>query len=72
MKSISVVEYTINRSIIRTSSQLQIEEAVMTENTLRFFLASSSPIFSSEIIERIGMCSEKKEVNNLVCKILSW
>ena len=65
MESISAVEYTINRLIMRISSQLQIEEVVIIENASRFFLASSSSIFSSDIIERIRMYSEKG-VNNLV------
>ena len=54
IKSISIVEYLVNRSIIHTTTQLQIENVVMEENTSRFSLAYSSPIFEQSAIDKIS------------------
>ena len=54
MKSISAVEYLVNRSIIRTTIQLQMEEVVMKENTYHFTLAYSSSVFQKDIIKQIS------------------
>ena len=45
LKSILAVEYTINRTIIRATNQIKVEEAIMQENVSRFLLAYSLPIF---------------------------
>ena len=37
LKVISIVEYLVNGSIICTTAQLQIEEAMIKENTTRFY-----------------------------------
>ena len=52
MKLISAIEYKVNGMIVRITSQLQIEEAIMSENSTRFLLAFSSLIFTSGIIEK--------------------
>ena len=54
MNVISAVKYMVNESIIRISSQLQMKEAIMTENESRFLLACSSPVFNPTIIEKLG------------------
>ena len=41
-KSILAVEYTYKGCTIRASSQIQVEQAVMAENSKRFILAYSS------------------------------
>ena len=66
MKSISAAEYKVNGTIIRSSSQLQMEKAIMTENSSYFSLAYSSLIFSRDIIERIGNIGELREVEDLI------
>ena len=45
MKSISSVEYSVNGTVIRSLTKLEIEEAIMKENSSRFRLAHSSPLF---------------------------
>jgi len=50
VKSINAIEYTINGNTIRTSSQLEIEEVVISENLNRFKLAYNSPIFKANIL----------------------
>ena len=54
MKSISSVEYLVNGTVIRLSTKLEIEEATMKENSLRFRLAYSSSLFYREAIKLIG------------------
>ena len=66
MKSILAVEYMVNGSIIRTLSQLQMEVAIMSENSSHFSLANSSLIFTVEIIKKIGRFCETKEVESLI------
>ena len=66
MKSILAVEHKVNGTIVRTTSQLQIEEAIISENSIYFSLASSSPVFTTKIIERIGRLANSKEVDDLI------
>ena len=47
------MEYFMEGLIIRMSTQIKIEEAVMQENALRFSLAYSSLVFSRNIINKI-------------------
>ena len=54
LRSILAIEYTVNGSIVRTTNQIEIEEAVMQENTSRFLLAYFSLVFSKEIITDLG------------------
>ena len=54
MKSIFTVEYLVNGSIIRTTTQLQMEEVVIKENTYHFLLAYSFPVFQKDIIKQIS------------------
>jgi len=44
----------------------------MSENSTHFSLASSSPIFTSGIIERIGKIAESKEIEDLICNNASF
>ena len=66
MKSISAIEYKVNSTIIRSSSQLQMEEAIMMENSSYFSLAYSSLMFPSDIIKQIGNIGELREVEDLI------
>ena len=50
LKLISKIEYKENRCLIRTSSQIKIEEAMIRENSKRFTLAYSSSLFSPNIL----------------------
>ena len=50
LKSISAVEYVVDETVIRTSTQIEIEEVIMKENASRFSLAYSYPVFSKNII----------------------
>jgi len=56
----------VNGIIIWTTTQLQIEEAVISENANRFSLALSSPIFDRGMIERIGTMGQALEVYELI------
>ena len=58
MKSISSVEYSINGTIIRSMSKLELEEAIIRENSTRFKLAYSSPLFHLKNIKQIGSYSQ--------------
>ena len=51
IKSILSVEYSINGTIIRSISKLELEEAIMKENSTRFKLAYSSSLFHLENIK---------------------
>ena len=66
MKPISAVEYKDNRCLIRATSQLKIEEAIMNENNKRFKLVYSSPLFNRNILYQIGYCAEKKAADELL------
>ena len=68
MKAISAVEYLVNGSIICNTTQLQIEEAVMKENAIYFSLACSSPVFSINILQKLGMKGQTKKVRDLIRK----
>jgi len=41
-KAILEVEYSIEGSIVRVSSQIRVEQAIMAENSQQFVLAYSS------------------------------
>ncbi|MFN9957528.1 MAG: hypothetical protein ACK55I_30850, partial [bacterium] len=43
-----------------------MEEAIIRENTTRFSLAYSSPIFEKDIIEKIGSIAQTDEVKDLI------
>ena len=66
MKLISAIEYKDNRCLIRVTSQLKIEEAIMNENSKRFKLAYSSPLFKRNILNQIDYCAEKKAADKLL------
>ena len=68
MKLILAVKYKVNSTIVRTTLQLKMEEAIMLENSTYFSLAYSSPVFTTKIIERIGRLANSKEVNDLIHK----
>ena len=65
MRSISEIECRHNGCIIRTSSQLKIEQVIMNENSKRFTLAYSSPLFRSDILNQIGTCAENQAASDL-------
>ena len=68
MKAILIVEYLINGMIIRISIQYQMEEAVMNENSTRFSLENTLPIFNPEIIKRIENLDQSNEAQDLIYK----
>ena len=68
MKAILAVEYLINRTIIRTLLQHQIEEVVMNKNFTRFSLACTLSIFNLEIIKRIGNLGQSDKAQDLIHK----
>ena len=53
MKQISSVEYEVSSIIIRSSTQVEMEEAIITENSHRFQLACSLPLFHRDILRQI-------------------
>ena len=67
MKSISAVEYTSNGNIIRSTTQIEMEQAIITENTQWFQLTRIALVFYRDIILIIGSCIQ----NNLVQSIIS-
>ena len=66
MKSISAVEYLVNRNLIYVSDKISAEEAIMIENASHFSLAYSSSIFEQNIIEKIGELDQIEEAKNLI------
>ena len=66
MNSISVVEYLVNGNLIYASDKISVEEAIIMENTSRFSLAYSSPIFEQNIIKKIGELGQTEESKNLI------
>ena len=66
MTSISAVEYMLDGSRVRVSEQLEVERAVMKENSKKFMLVYKSIIFSKEIIERIGDLGQTKSSQELI------
>jgi len=66
MTSISAVEYMLDGSRVRVSEQLEVEKAVIEENSKRFVLVYKSIIFSKEIIERIGDLDQTKSSQELI------
>ena len=53
---ISTVECISNRNIIRLTTQIEMEQAIITENTQRFQLAYITLVFYRDIILIIGSC----------------
>ena len=65
VKVISEVEYSVDGSVVRVSSQIRVEQAIMAENSQQFVLAYSSWLLRKDIIENIGFKGEK-EVSSLL------
>ena len=53
MNTIHSVEYVSHSKTIRVSGQMQVENAIFTENTKWFILAHSSPLFKPDILDQI-------------------
>ena len=66
MNTISLVEYTSHRQIIRVSKQIRVEKAIMKENTHHFLLVYSSPLFRNGPLNKISSFGEKEGVYNLI------
>jgi len=62
------MKYLVNGTLIQTSNQLQIEEAIISKNATRFSLAYSSSIFNQDIIEKLGTRGQSLEVQDLINK----
>ena len=45
---------------------MKIEEAIINENSKRFKLAYSSPLFNRNILHQIDHCAEKKAADELL------
>ena len=56
----------VEGNLVRASDKIQVEEAIIRENTTRFSLAYSSPIFEKDIIEKIGSMAQTDEVKDLI------
>ena len=52
MNFILTVEYESEEIILRVTNQFEIESTIMEENTTRFKLACSSPLFKYEILNK--------------------
>ena len=66
LNSITAVEYKEHGIIIQSSSKIQVERAIMKENSKRFQLAYSLPLFEKSILEQIGYFSEKYPAYQLI------
>jgi len=66
MKSISAVKYLVYGNLIRILEKIQVEEAIMKENTIRFSLAHISPIFDWDIIKAIDSLGQIHTINELI------
>ena len=65
-KAISYVEYSVDGSIVRVSSQIRVEQAIMVENSQRFILACNLPLLRKDIVEKIGFKGEKEASSLLI------
>ena len=66
MKSINVIEYDYQGTVIRTSTQFEMEKAIMDENATRFELAHTSPLFNKAHFEKIEKHRLNKKAQNLL------
>ena len=66
MTSTLAAEYVLDGSRMRVSNQFEVEQVVIAENFKCFVLAYKSPIFSSDIIKKIGMFGETKSSQDLI------
>ena len=66
LKFILVVEYLIEGLIIRIITQLEIDEAVIKENTSSFLLACTSPVFETNILKQLGIIGQTEVVRDLI------
>ena len=66
LKSIQTIEYIKDGTLIQTTQQLEIEQKIMTKNTIRFKLVYSLLIFDYQIIVQIGYFRETIQVRDLI------
>ena len=71
LKSISAIEYVIDRTVIRALTQIEMEEVIIKENASRFSLAYSSLVFLKNIISKIRQISQTDEVKRLIYRNIS-
>ena len=58
-KQISVVEYSDNGCVVRVSSQVRVEQAIMTEKSKHFILVYSSLLLCRDMLEKIGQLGKE-------------
>ena len=66
MKSIKAADYIVNSSIIRLTTQLEMEDAFILENSTCFKLVYDLLVFHSNILPKIGMYAQLNKVQDLV------
>ena len=65
-KAISEIEYSVDGSVVRVSSQIRVEQAIMVENSQWFVLAYNSLLLRKDIVEKIGFKGEKEASSLLI------
>ena len=68
LKAISEVEYHYENCIIRTSNKVEVEKVIINENQKCFKLASSSLLFSSDILNQIRQFGYNQGTRDLIYK----
>ena len=66
LSSMSVVEFSSNRNVIKASTQFIVEVVVVQENWKRFILACSSLLLKQSVIEAIWLKGESKACQELI------
>ena len=60
------MEYVLKGSRIRVSELLEVEKAIIEENSKRFTLVYNSLVFSKDIIAKIGQFRETNQSQELI------
>ena len=60
MKSISEVEFMKEGVLIKVTSQLEVERAIISKNSQRFQLAYNSTLFNKTVLKQIRLLGETK------------
>ena len=71
MNSILQVEYFSGSDLIRVSLQFDIEVAIITENSVQFKLAYSSPFLQPLLLQKFRLCGDIPEAQQLIHTLAS-
>ena len=66
MKLISAIEYYQDSYLLRTLEKFEVEHQIIKENTYRFQLAYNSPIFSTNILSKLGAYGQNDTVQLVI------